>query len=298
MLRFLWRYRVLIAGTFAIGLALAGEAVLRSVPAPVPGQNPPTLSTPTLAWLGNLLLGLAALLVGLVAWVNDGIRVGRGRVEVVADPAQPAAPLGGRAVRSRAAEPQAQAANTSAARRSAASTFQEWALRYSTWRTRVGWYGTGAGLAVAGALAVWLALMLAGNWQEERAGWVWLAIMAVLALTFAGVRPWPRGASLITHDPAEPAYEPPISRNEWIALGVIMLAAVVLRLWNLASIPAGPYIDEAGRAISARNINYGLPVNREQFVFFGTGWWGVPSFYFWLVAQSMKVFGDKLAGCA
>src|SRR5205814_4356513 len=168
--------------------------------------------------------------------------------------------------------------------------------RYSTWRTRVGWYGTVAGLAVAGALAVWLALILAASWRDDLAGWVWLGIMVVLALTFAGVRPWPRGVSLIPHDPAEPAYEPPISRYEWIALGVIIVAAVVLRLWNLGSIPAGPYIDEAGRAIDARNLNYGLPVNREQFVFFGTGWWGVPSFYFWLVAQSMKLFGDNLLG--
>ena len=32
------------------------------------------------------------------------------------------------------------------------------------------------------------------------------------------------------------------------------------------------------------------------FVLFGTGWWGVPSFYFWLVAQSLKLFGDNLEG--
>jgi len=71
---------------------------------------------------------------------------------------------------------------------------------------------------------------------------------------------------------------------------------VVLRFWHLDSIPAGPYIDEAGRSLNARDLNYGLPVNRETFIFFGTGWWGVPSFYFWLVAQSMKVFGDNLLG--
>ena len=239
-----------------------------------------------------MLMAVAVLLVGVVSWVNDGVRVGRTRsAATLADAAiEAAGPIQARAVRtgSRPA--------TVSARRSPSATLQLALLRYSMWRTRIGWYGTVAGLLAALALCVWLALILRADWHDPLAGWIWLAIMLVLVLTFVGVRPWPAGATLIAHDPAEPAFEPPVARVEWIILAVIMVAAIVLRFWHLDSIPAGPYIDESGRALDARNLNYGLPVNRETFVFFGTGWWGVPSFYFWLVAQSMKVFGDNLLG--
>src|SRR5439155_27035772 len=73
-------------------------------------------------------------------------------------------------------------------------------------------------------------------------------------------------------------------------------ATLLLRFWHLEQIPVGPYTDEADRAIDARHLNRGEPVNQEPFVFFGTGWWGVPNAYFWLVAQSMRLFGDSLAG--
>ncbi len=43
-------------------------------------------------------------------------------------------------------------------------------------------------------------------------------------------------------------------------------------------------------------LNRGQLVAGEPFSFFGTGWWGVPSFYFWLVAQSLNLFGDNLTG--
>jgi 4-amino-4-deoxy-L-arabinose transferase-like glycosyltransferase len=79
-------------------------------------------------------------------------------------------------------------------------------------------------------------------------------------------------------------------------VGLILLVAVVVRVWNLETIPIGPYSDEGDRAVDARHINRGEPVNEAPFAFFGTGWWGVPSLYFWLVAQSLKVFGDTLAG--
>ncbi|MDQ3931177.1 MAG: glycosyltransferase family 39 protein, partial [Chloroflexota bacterium] len=69
------------------------------------------------------------------------------------------------------------------------------------------------------------------------------------------------------------------------------------RLWNLESIPAGPYTDEAGRAIVARAINQGGQlIGGFPFSLFGTAWWGVPNLYFWLEGQSMKLFGDTLLG--
>jgi hypothetical protein len=77
----LWRYRVFIAGILSFGLALAGEILMRA-PAQVDGAPPP--ATPSLAWLSSLLVAAAALLVGVVAWVNDGFRIGRNRNLVVA----------------------------------------------------------------------------------------------------------------------------------------------------------------------------------------------------------------------
>jgi 4-amino-4-deoxy-L-arabinose transferase-like glycosyltransferase/DNA-binding beta-propeller fold protein YncE len=285
---------VLVAGSLSIALALAAEFLMRSAPVPDP-SNPSAATGPNLAWLGSVLMAFAVLLVGVVAWVNDGLPIRRTRAATISPAAEgePGAPIQSRAIRSVHTQPTAAALPT---RRSLTVTLQLALLRYSVWRTRVGWYGTTGGLLIALVLCVWLALILKADWRDPLAGWVWLAIMLVLLLTFVGVRPWPAGASLIAHDPAEPAFEPPVARAEWIILAIIMVAAVILRFWHLDSIPAGPYIDESGRALDARNLNYGLPVNRETFVFFGTGWWGVPSFYFWLVAQSMKVFGDNLLG--
>jgi 4-amino-4-deoxy-L-arabinose transferase-like glycosyltransferase/DNA-binding beta-propeller fold protein YncE len=284
----------------AIALAAAGEMLLRTTPAaPAAPPDPATATNTGMATLGSVLVGVAMLLVGLVAWVNDGLPFGQRKRM---DEGQAAGeegttqglPVRARSVRTREANGVIEGANKS--RAGVAATLRSLGQRYVAVRTRMGWYGTGVGLAVALGLCAWLALILRASWTDPLAGWVWLAIMIVLVVTFAGVKPWPKGASLVAHDPAEPAFEPPRVRAEWIALAVIMVAAVVLRFWHLDSIPVGPYIDESGRALDARNLNYGLPVNRETFVFFGTGWWGVPSFYFWLVAQSMKVFGDNLLG--
>src|SRR5204863_5109408 len=38
------------------------------------------------------------------------------------------------------------------------------------------------------------------------------------------------------------------------------------------------------------------PIEYSPFSIFSTDWWGVPTAYFWLVAQSMRAFGDTLAG--
>jgi 4-amino-4-deoxy-L-arabinose transferase-like glycosyltransferase/sugar lactone lactonase YvrE len=170
------------------------------------------------------------------------------------------------------------------------------AYDYSRWRTRVGRPGTALGLLVVTALATALYILLRLDFAHPLAPWVWLAMLVVLVLTFVGVHPMPPAGTLIPHDPSEPRTEPPVSRAEWLLVVLIMAGAVLVRVWDLEHIPAGPYIDEADRIIDARHLNAGEPVNREQFFFFGTGWWGVPSLYFWLVAQSLKVFGDTLAG--
>jgi 4-amino-4-deoxy-L-arabinose transferase-like glycosyltransferase len=75
-----------------------------------------------------------------------------------------------------------------------------------------------------------------------------------------------------------------------------MLVAALVRLWDLEHIPFGMFIDEGDRAMQARYLNRGEPLVFNPFNFFSTDWWGVPTAYFWLLGQSLKVFGDTLAG--
>jgi 4-amino-4-deoxy-L-arabinose transferase-like glycosyltransferase len=272
--RTLWRYRALLAGVTALVLAVLGEALMR------PGGGGPTNAA-----LGTGLMQVAVLLVGLVAWVRDGLRLPGRKVTEVA----PEAGAARRRVVVGAATPPA-------AEPLLIPHSSPLIPRLVALRARLGWPGTLLGLAIVAGLAIGCALLLRQDWGHPLAPWIWGGMLAALVLTFAGVGPWPKGASLVPHDPAEPADEPPVSRAEWLAVGLILAVALVVRLWNLEMIPTGPYTDEGDRAIDARHLNRGEPVNQTTFQFFGTGWWGVPSAYFWLVAQSLKLFGDTLAG--
>ena len=41
-----------------------------------------------------------------------------------------------------------------------------------------------------------------------------------------------------------------MTRGEWLAIGVILLVTIVVRVWNLETIPMGPYTDEGDRAMT------------------------------------------------
>ena len=286
----MWRHRALLAGLLAFSLAFAGEWLLR-VHAPEPAINPE---------LGARLIQVAVLLIGVVAWVRDSgwrVQPSPASRQASSDPPTMSLPV------RRAGE----TAGTQVPVRSANKTGwnttpgQQVSKRqatgfYSRLRSRLGWRGTLAGLMITGGLGVWLGLLLREDFAHPFAPWVWLAMLAMLTITFAGVPPWPVGEALLPHDPSEPAREPPVDRIEWLLVLIIIAVSIAVRFWDLENIPAGPYIDEADRAIDARHLNRGEPVAQAPFIFFGTGWWGVPSFYFWLVAQSMKLFGDDLYG--
>src|SRR4051812_39561411 len=62
----LWRYRAWLAGMTALVLAGVGEMLMRPGPAGTPGLDEA---------LGTGLVQVAVLLVGLVAWVRDGLRL-------------------------------------------------------------------------------------------------------------------------------------------------------------------------------------------------------------------------------
>jgi 4-amino-4-deoxy-L-arabinose transferase-like glycosyltransferase len=277
----LWRWRVLFMGLLAIALALVGEWIMRAQPAD--SGHPATI--------GVLLVQAAALLVGLVAWVHDGKRIRRAqkpsRTTIVSPPSD--------SLPSPATQMEA-ATSPAGSRTVIAERWRSITSRYTRMRARFGLRGTLVGLVVVAVLALLLGLLLRDSFRNLLAPWVWLAMLCALTLTFAGVSPWPAGETLLPHDPTEPKSEPAISRNEWIMLIAIIIAAVLLRLVNLDNIPVGPYIDESGEALDARFLNRGQLVAGIPFSFFGTGWWGVPSFYFWLVAQSLNLFGDNLVG--
>ncbi len=276
LLHALWRYRVPFAGLSAIILACLGEALMRQ----------PAGDTTGAAALGTHLMQVAVLLVGLVAWVHSGPRLGGRAPDAAPAPEAPRLPVRA-AARPVAADDGAPAAVPSGRLAAALAA-------YRRARARLGWAGTVLGLLIVAALTVWCYLLLRQDYSAPLAPWLWLASLIVLAGTFVGARA-PGAPGLVPRDPGEPA-DPPITRREWLILGAILLVAVVVRLWNLEMIPAGPYTDEADRAMDALRLNNGELVNHAPFVFFGTGWWGVPSLYFWLVAQSLKVFGATLAG--
>src|SRR5689334_13456660 len=62
----LWRYRAWLAGLTALVLAGVGETLMRPGPGDVGAIN---------GALGTGLVQVAVLLVGLVAWVRDGLRL-------------------------------------------------------------------------------------------------------------------------------------------------------------------------------------------------------------------------------
>ncbi len=285
LLAYIRRNRALIFGVAAFALALAGEWFQRiERNSPEPG-----------AWgqAGTVLTWLAVVCVLPVAWVNDAFpRLRWGRRKAVAQPSPDAAiaPESGYIgvpTRRAAGKPSAPVVST---QRPNSLVKQLQSLRH--WLGRLGTVG---GLAIVIALGATLALVVRGDFTNPFAPYIWLAMLGLLALTFAGVPPR-QTIQAMPSDPHEPTTEPPVTRVEWVLVGAIMLAAVLVRFVDLASVPAGPYIDELGRALVARAINVGQPIENLPFSLFGTAWWGVPNLYFWAEAQSLKLFGDTLLG--
>lgn len=290
-------YSVLAVGLVSFALALCGEALMRQARIVITAT--PT-AHPVEAEIGAHLMQLALLMVGFVASVR--VRTAnREQGGQVNDPnLQRAATTLPTRIHHPSMEGDRPAAGGSSAAIQPLSKVLNWpnriSRRYSRARKRIGFRGTSAGLGGALLLVGVLLFVMRSDANHPWAPWLWLAMLLVLCVTFVGVAPAENERSLIANDPAETRREPAMSRSEWLLLALIMVAAVVLRLWHLSTIPAGPYTDEAGRALEAYNINHGLPFNHGQFAFFGTGWWGVPSLYFWSVAQSLKLFGDDLLG--
>lgn len=280
------KYRVALVGSLTIILAVVGEMQLRRSS----GGGPPFD-----AELGTRLVQVALLLVGIVSWVNPFSKFRRKRKVGTQEPPipiPPAEPLPTRPVATWDGRIEARPTAIAPVRRHSSGLWPA----YMRTRARLGLTGTLLGLVVVAGLAYWLYLRLQQGFADPLAPWLWVAMLGVLVLTFVGVPAESAPGSLITNDPIEPRTEAPVQPVELFLLSVIMTASVILRLWNLDHIPAGPYPDESDRGIDARHVLLGQSVSTGPYEFFGTAWWAVPTPYFWLVAQSMRLFGDNLAG--
>ncbi len=283
----LWRNRAFLAGMIAFLLALGAEILLRNRTAGTAvDEGIPQRWTPE---AGGLWLGVAALLVGGMAWVWDGRR-GPPHRQDSAPVALPPLPVRRAAVQVAGSRPPVPANGL----RSGGLLWggQRLVARAGALRRRVGHVGTIVGLAVTALPAVATYLLLQRDFLDPRPTWLWVATLIALVLSVAGLRPTP--PDLLPRDPSEPAVEPPVLHWEWVLIGAIMLVAIVVRVWDLEHIPMGPYTDEGDRSYDARHINQGVPVDGKPFAFFGTGWWGVPNLYFWLLGRSLLLFGDNL----
>lgn len=181
--------------------------------------------------------------------------------------------------------------------------------RWGALRASLGWRVTLPGLALTLVLAVASWLVLQSNIADPLGGWLWAASLATLIVTTLGAPGWPRfgvrlqdGASVQVearrgvplHGPWDDFFARGVPRlplrSEAIAIGGILLVALILRLINLEYHP-GIFGDEGERGMVARAINEGSP-----HLMWDAGWWGVPNLYFYLVAPLLRIFGDNMVG--
>jgi len=78
---------------------------------------------------------------------------------------------------------------------------------------------------------------------------------------------------------------------DWLLLAAVLCVAGFLRLYQLESLPSGPYYDEAANGILAGEIASG--VSRPLFI---TAYTGKEVLYFYVAAAVMKVSGATLLG--
>ncbi|HUS17240.1 MAG TPA: glycosyltransferase family 39 protein, partial [Chloroflexia bacterium] len=119
------------------------------------------------------------------------------------------------------------------------------------------------------------------------AGWLWLAGMGLLV---AATLAWPRDA---VSESDEPRPEP-WTRREVAALGGLLAAALLLRLWDLQNVPFVIHRDEilAGEVARSTYLNGQVPMS-----VFTTLWDQIdlPALWFMALATAMKLGGEWLA---
>lgn len=149
----------------------------------------------------------------------------------------------------------------------------------------------GCALAVLFSLAMSMALF--GNPQSHLAPWLWVAALLTLLVTFMRVQGSPAEHPLLPG-----AADGPFAEGEphiplfWetVSIAAVLLVAFALRFTDLEYVP-GIFGDEGERGVSARMLIEGYPAS-----VFGSGWYGVPTFYFYCVAWMLRLFGENMVG--
>jgi hypothetical protein len=156
-------------------------------------------------------------------------------------------------------------------------------------RRRV-WLLAGGGSVLAVALGLVTAQLVRQKLDDPAAPWWWLASMIAIAATglLVGRRQgWPaRWGQGVW----------PQTRRGRILLGVALLALLALtmgtRLLLLDKVPFGINADEGDRAATSIQIIRG---DNTQSIF-DYGWYFISMFYFWALAQVMKIAGISFVG--
>ncbi len=148
-----------------------------------------------------------------------------------------------------------------------------------------------AGLTLV--LAASSALVLVRDINNPVGGWLWAAALVALLVTVLGAKgpdeedtllPRPSNDFFAKGQPNVPV------RWEAVLMGIILIVALALRLYNLENHPL-IFGDEGERGLEGRSINEGNFHN-----LFGFGWWSVPNLYFYCVAWLLRLFGDNMFG--
>jgi 4-amino-4-deoxy-L-arabinose transferase-like glycosyltransferase len=167
-----------------------------------------------------------------------------------------------------------------------------WA-RWQEIRERLGWRFTIAGLLVTLILTVGAAQVLQTGLGHPSGGWLWAFALLSLVLTFAGQRGWTQDESPLAGHRADffGRGVPSIPlRWEVLLVGIMLVVALALRLYNLDGLPAF-FGDEGEQGLDARDILDGSPIP-----IFGNGWWDLPNLPFYVWAMLFRLFGDGIVG--
>ncbi|PZS02441.1 MAG: hypothetical protein DLM69_04065 [Candidatus Chloroheliales bacterium] len=161
----------------------------------------------------------------------------------------------------------------------------------------------GAGLTAWLGVNRWLAIPLDGNNGNDLGAIIYWAIsitLLVVACVYHRHDTWPLN-SLNPDEYATSAIDEDgrVGGEGWVfanhriemaLVGVILLVAAALRLYNLSGVPTGVFGDEAYLGLIARQIEHGNFIGAP---FLGPGpWYNVPSMVSYLIVPGMWVLGD------
>ncbi len=97
--------------------------------------------------------------------------------------------------------------------------------------------------------------------------------------------------ALYWQDRSRPSRPSPLSRQDWILFGGLVLAAFLLRFWRISSIPFSMSGDESSQAMESLRVIEGLIRNP-----FTTGWYSVPTMNFFFNSLFLSAVPDKFIG--